>query len=150
MTFTAAQAKALFTSVQSLAQELGLLQKIDTHEPENAPGTRLYGSITLGPMRPVAAASGLAAVSIEVTLILRVWSWAMQRPLDDVDPEVLATMAALMSALAGAFTLSETVRNVDLFSLVATPVWAEFEGKQFRVMELPAPIIINDVFAEVA
>lgn len=150
MSFTKAQAEALFEHVQSAAQQLALFQAVDTHEPENAPGTRLYCSIVLGPMRASAAASGLAAVSGEITLIVRVWSWAMQRPLDDVDPEVLAAMAALISSLAGEFTLGGTVRNIDLLSLVASPAWVEFENKQFRVMELPVPIVINDMFTEEA
>ncbi len=150
MSFTKAQARELFSDVQSIAQQLGLFQAVDKHEPENAPGTRLYCSIVLGPMRAVAAASGLASVSGEITLIIRVWSWAMQRPLDDVDPEVLAAMAALINGLAGEFTLGGTVRNVDLFSLTASPAWAEFDGKQFRVMELPVPIVINDMFSEEA
>jgi hypothetical protein len=150
VSFTKEQAEELFKDVQSIAQTLSLFQAVDTHEPENAPGTRLYCSIVLGPMRAVAAASGLASVSGEITLIIRVWSWAMQRPLDDVDPEVLAAMAALISGLAGQFTLGGSIRNVDLFSLVAAPAWAEFEGKQFRVMELPVPMVINDMFSEVA
>lgn len=150
MAFTAAQAQALFDSVQSAMQGLGLLQDVDTHEPENAPGVRLYGTVTLGPMKAEAAQSGLASVSGSITLIIRVWSHAMQRPLDKVDPEVLATMASLMGALAGEFTLGGTVRNVDLFSLVATPAWAEFQGAQYRVMEMPVPIVINDMFEEVA
>lgn len=150
MAFTAAQAQALFNSVQSAMQSLALFQDVDTHEPENAPGVRLYGSLTLGPMRAEPAKSGLNSVSGSITLIIRVWSHAMQRPLDKIDPEVLATMAALMNVLSGEFTLGGTVRNVDLFSLVATPAWAEFQGAQYRVMEMPVPIIINDMFTEEA
>lgn len=150
MTFTKAQAEALFASVQSAAQGLGLLQKVDTHEPENAPGVRLYCSITLGQLKAEAAASGLASVSGSITLNVSIWSWSMQRPLNDVDPEVLATMCALINELAGEFTLGGTVRNIDLFSLVASPGWIDFEGKQFRVMTLPVPIVINDMFAEEA
>jgi hypothetical protein len=150
MTFTKAQAEALYKAVQSAAAGLGLFQKVDTHEPENAPGTRLYCSITQGPFGAEPAASGLAAVSGKVTLIIRVWSHAMQRPLNDIDPEVLAAVAALMNALAGGFSLGGTVRDVDLLALTATPAWADFQGAQFRVMELPVPIIINDLFTEVA
>ena len=150
MTFTKAQAVALFDSVQSAAQGLALFQGVDKHEPENAPGTRLYCSIMLGPMVPKPAASGLNSVSGQITLLVRVWSWAMQRPLDDVDPEVVAAVAALMNELAGEFTLGGTVRNIDLFSMSAEPAWTEFEGKQFRVMTLTVPIIINDMFAEEA
>jgi hypothetical protein len=151
MTFTKAQAKALFDSVQSAAKGLGLFQGVDKHEPENAPGTRLYCSIVLGSgPTPKPAQSGLDAVTGQVTLIARVWSWAMQRPLDDVDPEVVAAVAALMNELAGEFTLDGTVRNIDLMSMSAEPAWVEFEGKQFRVVSLTIPIVVNDMFEEVA
>ena len=150
MNFNAAAAQALFDDVSSLFQALGLFQAVDTHEPENAPGNRIYCSVTLGPLKAEAAVSGLAAASGSVTLMIRIWSAAMQRPLDKVDPEALAAAAALMGALAGSFSLDGSVRNVDIFSLTATPAWADFQGKQFRVIELPVPIIINDMFEEAA
>jgi hypothetical protein len=146
--FSPAQAKALFTAVRSLAQQLGIFQAIDTHEPENAPGNRLYCSITLGGIGP--APSGLNILSGQVTLLVRIWSAAMQRPLDDIDPEALATIAAFIGALAGAFTLGGTVRNIKIADLTATPGWIQAEGKPFRVVEMPVPIVINDMWAEVA
>lgn len=148
--FTPAQAKALFADLSSLAQKLGLFQNVDTHEPANAPGNRLYCSLVLGPVRADPAASGLAEASGSVTVIFRIWSAAMQRSLDAIDPEVLAVTCSLMGALAGSFSLDGSVRNVDIFSLTATPVWADFQGKQFRVVELPVPVVINDMFAEEA
>lgn len=145
--FSAAQARALFDAVRSQAQQLGIFQNVDTHEPQNAPGNRLYCSINLGPIRPTT--SGLAAVSGRVTLIVRVWSAAMQRPLDDIDPEALATVSALMGALAGSFTLGGSVRDIDLMQMSAQPGYVDFQEKQFRVVEITVPVEINDMFAEV-
>jgi hypothetical protein len=101
--FDAAQAKALFTAIQSLAEQLSIFQAAPTHDPWNAPGSGLWCSIVLGPVRPVLT-SGLASVSGQVTLIIRVWSSALQKPLDSVDPGVLAATCSLMGALAGGFT----------------------------------------------
>jgi hypothetical protein len=147
--FDAAAAKALFTAIRSYAQKLGIFQAVDTHEPENAPGSRLYCSIVLGPVRPVPS-SGMASVSGQVTLTVRVWSAAMQRPLDDIDPEALATISALMGAFAGGFTIGGTVRNIDLFAMQAVPGWVDADGKPFRVVDISLPIVINDMWAEVA
>lgn len=145
--FTAAQAKALFTAIQSYAQELGIFEGVNLHEPWNAPGNRLFCTITLGAVRPVMS-SGLAAVSLQVVLVIRVWSSALQKPLDGIDPDVLAAACSLMGALAGGFTLGGTVREVDLFAMSAQPAYVDFEGKPFRVVECTVPVIVNDTFAE--
>jgi hypothetical protein len=147
--FTAAQAKALFTAIQSYAQELGIFDGgVNLHEPWNAPGNRLSCSINLGTIRPVMS-SGLAAVSGQVVLVIRVWSSALQKPLDSIDPEVLAAACSLMGALAGGFTLGGTVRDVELMAMSAQPAYVDFEGKPFRIVEITCPIVINDMFAEV-
>jgi hypothetical protein len=145
--FTAAQAKALFTSIQSYAQELGIFQAAETSDPRNAPGNRLFCSITLGPVRPVTS-SGLAAVSLQVTLVVRVWSSELQKPYHDIDPEVLAAVCSLMGSFSGGFTLGSTVRDVDLFGMSAQPAYVDFEGKPFRVVEISVPIVVNDTFLE--
>ncbi len=148
--FTAAQATALFEAIQSYAQALNIFQATETHDPWNAPGNRLFCSITLGPVRPVAVASGLASVSGQVTLLVRVWSGAEQKPLGNIDPEVLSAVCSLMGAFAGGFTLGGTVRDVDLFAMSAVPAYVDFEGKPFRVAEISLPLLINDMFAEEA
>ena len=147
--FSAAQASALFTAIQSMAQELGIFEATETHDPWNAPGNRLFCSITLGPVKPVTS-SGLASVSGQVTLLVRVWSSALQRPLNKIDPEVLSAVCSLMGAFAGGFTLGGTVRDVDLFGMTANPAYVDFEGKPFRTVEIQLPIVINDMFSEVA
>ncbi len=147
--FTAAQAKALFTAIQSYAEQLGIFQATETHDPWNAPGNRLFCSITLGPIRPVAS-SGLAAVSGQVTLLVRVWSGAEQKPLNNIDPEVLSAVCALMGQFAGGFTLGGTVRDIDLMAMSAQPAYVDFEGKPFRTVEIQLPIVINDMFTEAA
>lgn len=148
--FTAAQATALFTDIQSYAQQLGIFQGVDLHDPWNAPGNQMFCSINLGPTRPLAAASGMTAVSGQVMLVIRVWSSALQKPLDGIDPALLSAVCSLMGALAGGFTLNESVRNVDLFGMSAQPAYVDFEGKPFRVVEISVGIVINDMFAEAA
>lgn len=147
--FNAAAATALFKALQSYAKELALFQNVDTHEPANAPGNRLYCSITLGGIKAIPS-SGLASVSGQVTFLVRVWSAAMQRPLDSIDPEVLNAVSALMGAFSGGFTLGETIRNIDLMAMTAQPGFVDFEGKQFRVAEISVGAVINDMWTEVA
>lgn len=148
--FTAADAKALFEAIRSKAKKLGIWTgDVPTHDPESPPSGRLNCSISLGPVKPVTS-SGLGAVSLQVTLMVHVWSFAMQRRLDDIDPEALGAVCALMGAFAGGFTLGGTVREIDLFQMSAQPGYVDFEGKEFRTVAISLPITINDMFAEVA
>ena len=147
--FSAAQATALFKAIQSYASELGIFTNVDLHEPWNAPGNRLFCSINLGTVRPVMS-SGLASVSGQVTLVIRIWSSALQKPLDGIDPEILSAACSLMGAFAGGFTLGNTVRDVDLMAMSAQPAYVDFEGKPFRVVEISIGIVVNDMFTEVA
>jgi hypothetical protein len=147
--FSAADAKALFSAIRSAAKELGVFGATIGHDPENAPPSGVSCSIMLGPVKPVTS-SGLAAVSGQVTLMVHVWNFAQKRPLDDVDPEVLAATCSLMGAFAGGFTLNGTVREVDLFQMSAQPGYVNFEGKEFRTMAITLPIVINDMFMESA
>lgn len=148
--FNAAQAKALFQAIQSALQQLAIFQAVDRHEPENSPGNRLYCSVTLESIKADGTVSGLGEVSGVITFTARIWSWAMQRPLDDIDPEALGAVSAVMGAFSGGFTLGGTVRNIDLMSMQAQARWADFEGKQFRVIEVAVPVVVNDLWLEAA
>jgi hypothetical protein len=145
--FNAAAAKALFEALRSYSEQLGVFQATSTHEVLNAPGNRLFCTINLGSVVPVTS-SGLSSVSGKITFHVRVWSSAMQRPLDNIDPEVLAAASSLMGAFSGGFTLGGTVREIDLFSLSAQAAYTEFEGKQFRVVEITVGVIVNDMWSE--
>jgi hypothetical protein len=147
--FAAADAEDLFSKVRSIAKGLGVFPAVIGHDPENAPPQGLSCSIMLGPVKPVLS-SGLAAVSGQVTLMVHVWAFAQQRPLDDLDPKVLAATCSLMGAFAGGFTLGGTVREVDLFAMDAAPGYVNFEGKEFRTMQISLPLILNDMFEEAA
>lgn len=142
-------ANALFASLQSYAEKLALFQAVDTHEPANAPGNRLYCSIVLASVRADGNISGLAEASGTVTFSVRIWSAAMQRPLDSIDPEVLGAAMAYMGALSGGLTLGDTIRNIDIFGMDAQTKWADFQGKQYRLIEITVPAVINDLWTEV-
>lgn len=147
--FSAADAEDLFSQVRSMAKKLGLFNAVIGHDPENAPPSGgIACSIMLGTVKPVTS-SGLAAVSGQVTLMVHVWAFAQKRPLDELDPGVLAATCALMGAFAGGFTLNGTVREIDLFTMDATPGYVHFQDKEFRTVAISVPIIINDLFAEV-
>ena len=150
MAFDAAAATALFQALESHAMSLGLFARVNLHEPANAPGSKLSCSITLGPVAPYPAGSGLATVTFRFTFNVRLYSAMTQRPLDAIDPDLLAATVTLLGEYAGNFSLGGTVRDIDVLSLAANPVYLGQDGKEFRVMQITLPVIVNDVLTEVA
>lgn len=149
MTFDAAAARALFAAVKSHAESLAIFTTVATHTPMNAPPAGLSAWIVLGPVQPVTS-SGLAAVSIQVTLQIYVASSLQQKPLGSVDPAVLGAVSLLMAAYAGDFNLGGLVREVSIFGgLKADPGYLDFEGKPLRLVEITLPMIVNDAWTEV-
>lgn len=146
---TQAQVKALFSEVRSRAKALAVFPAVIGHDPESSPPKGLSCSVMLGPVKPVTS-SGLAAVSLQVTLMIHVFNWASRRPLDEIDPDVLWATCSLMGAFAGDFTLDGTVREVDLFAMTADPGYVDFDGAKYRAMVITLPLIFNDAFEEVA
>jgi hypothetical protein len=150
MTFARADANALFDALTSHALKLGIFARVNQHEPENTPGAGLSCSITLASIVADPAASGLAAVSGTITFGVRLWSSMMQKPLDAVDPDVLGAVSVLLAEYAGNFTLAGTVRDIDLLALKAQMAYLNHEGKEFRVVEITVPIVVNDLWGMVA
>lgn len=137
---------SLYSELESHALTLGIFRRVNTHEPENAPGEGLSCSIILGPIAASGAMSGLGSVSGTITFLIMVWNPMMQKPLDGVDPAILTAVSTLLNAYSGNFTLGGTVRDIDLLNLRAEPVYVEQEGKQFRVEQINLPIAINDLW----
>jgi hypothetical protein len=150
MTFDTAAATALMQAVQSHAQQLGIFRGgVALHAPISTPPNDLAAWITLDDMQPVVS-SGLAAVSIMVTLQVHVTMSLNTRPLDSVDPVVLGAVAVLLNAYAGAFTLGGLVREVDIFGgLKASAGYVLFENNPLRAVEITLPMIVNDAWTEV-
>jgi hypothetical protein len=150
MSFAQSDATALFSQLTSHAKALKIFERVNSHEPENTPGSGLSCSITLGSIAADPAASGLAAVSGTITFMVRVWSSMMQKPLDAVDPAVLGAVSVLLAEYSGHFTLGGTVRDIDLLALKAQAAYLNSEGKEFRTIEISVPIVVNDLWGMVA
>lgn len=145
--FDTSDVNALYAALESHALKLGIFQRVNLHEPENAPGEGLSCSIHLGPIAADGQMSGLGSVSGTITFLVMVWNSMMQKPLDGVDPAVLTAVSTLLNEYSGNFTLGGTVRDIDLLALRAEPAYVEQEGKQYRVEQITLPIAINDLWS---
>jgi len=153
MAFAKSDAVALFDGMRSLLMTLGVFDHVGTQEPLNAPGKGINVAVTLGPV--TTAPSGLASTSLRIEFRAKIFHTLLTRPLDPVDPEVLWAAVALIGAWSSAFTLSAfttagLVRNLDLLAATAAPAYLIQDGKEFRVIEVTMPVIVNDAFDQEA
>ncbi len=155
MAFDAAAVLDLFDKVTSHAASLGLFDsQVGTHEPKNAPGNGLWCAIWVQGIGPIPS-SGLASVSGWVELRARIGSSMLQEPQDSIDPAILTAVTILLGDYAGHLTLGATVRAIDLIGMHGTPLSAQAGyitiGQQMsRVIEITLPILINDMWSEIA
>lgn len=142
-------------AIVSHALASGLFERVNQHEPKNAPGNGLTAAIWADRVEPYALASGLAATSVKVTFNVRAYSKMLQEPQDSIDPNIVAAVDTLMNAYSGDFTLGGLVRNVDLLGqagpgLFAQAGYIQQDSKMFRVVTISLTVVVNDVWSQAA
>jgi hypothetical protein len=148
-------AVAILDALQSHAMASGLFERVNGHEPKNAPGNGLTAAVWVDEIGPSPAASGLAGTSVRLVFNVRVYTSMLAEPPDTIDPNMLAAVDALMGAYSADFELGGLVRNVDLLGqgggqpMSAKAGYLNQDGKLFRVMTIVLPVIINDVWNQV-
>lgn len=145
----------ILDAVQSHALSLGLFERVNTHEPKNAPGNGLTAAIWADRIAPIPGASGLAASTGLVTFMVRIYSNMLQEPQDAIDPNLLAAVDTLIATYSGDFELGGSVRNIDLLgqhgpALSAQAGYINHDNKLYRVMTITLPVVVNDVWSQVA
>ena len=153
--FDSAAVHQLVNSVVSHAQTLGIFDSVNTHEPKSAPGSDLRCAIWADSIIPLGGASGLSATSGEVIMSVRVYGNMLQKPEDEMDPRILSAVTTLIGSYSGDFNFGATVRNVDLLGsfgpkLQAQAGYVTIGQAMFRVMTITLPVIINDMWSQVA
>lgn len=155
MSFDQTAVNALFDAVLSKLLTLGIFQTVNQHEPKSAPGLGTRASMWVDSMRPIPGASGLNATSGVVTFNVRVYSNFLQMPLDGIDPDILTATSTVLNAFSAGFTLGGTVRAIDLLGMYGAAMEARAgyvtqDGKVYRLMDVTLPMIINDLWTQVA
>lgn len=150
----ATEPDALIAPVADHAAKLGLFERVMQHEPKSAPGKGLTAAVWVTDIRPIRS-SGLAATSGRVELRVRIYTPMLQEPQDDIDPSVTRAATGLMRSLHGGFTLGGLVRCCDVLGAHGDPLRSQSgyvpqDGHLLRVMDVHVPLIINDLFEQVA
>lgn len=153
MSLDAAAVLELFTKTESHAQTLALFERVNRHEPKNAPGKGLSAAIWVQRIAPAPNDSGLAATTARIEFRVRTYSSMLSEPQDAIDPNMLAAVIKLLEAYSGDFSLGGTIRNVDVLGQTGEPLGAQAgyinqDGKMMRVMDITLPLIVNDVWTQ--
>jgi hypothetical protein len=149
-------ATAIMAAAGSHVAASGHFDRVAGHEPKNAPGRGLSAAVWVDRIAPVPAGSGLSRTSALVVLNVRAYTNMLADPPDAIDPNLVAAVDALMTAYSGDYDLGGLVRNVDLLGaaggdgMSAQAGYIQQDGKLFRVFTITLPLIISDVWEQVA
>jgi len=149
-------ATGLLNAVQDHALASGWFDRVNGHDPKSPPDTTgLTAAVWVQRISPAVGGSGLAATSIRLELMLRMYAGIDQEPADALDPNMLAALDDLMARYSGNFELDGEVREVDLLGQFGDPLQARAgyliqSGTEFRVMDITLPLIVDDLWTQEA
>ncbi len=146
---------AILSAVVSHAMATGLFERVNGHEPRNAPGGGLTCAVWVDALGTDPEHSSLSTAAAHVVLKLRIYSSMLQQPTDAIDPQIIDAVDVLFTAYVGDFTLGDLAFAVDLLGMSGPRLEAQAgyvtqDGLQLRVMTITLPLIISDVWTESA
>lgn len=149
----------IFAAVESHALSSGYFERVNMHEPKNAPGKGLTASVWVDAIRPIRT-SGLTATSAVLLVNIRCQVSMTRQPQDSIDQDLLTAVSDLMGRFCSNFKLDadllaseeDDTRNVDVLGsessgLNARAGYLDQDNTKYRVMVISLPIIANDVWA---
>lgn len=140
----------ILNAVVSHAGASGYFERVNQHEPKNAPGLGLTAAVWVDTIRTVPS-SGLASSSALLVFNVRLFTSMLQEPQDAIDPNLVRALSALYAAYSGDFTLGSLVRHVDLLGAEGAPLSAKAgylnqDNRLYRLFTITLPVIVNDVW----
>jgi hypothetical protein len=147
--------RTILDAVETHALASGFFQAVNGHEPKSAPQTGITAAVWVEQISPARGGSGLASTSTRLALFVRLYTPMTQQPEDGIDPDLMTALDALMAAYSGDFTLDDLVREVDLLGNFGDPLSARAgylttSGAEYRVFTITLPLIVNDLWEQVA
>jgi hypothetical protein len=142
-------------AVRDAVMATGLFETVAMHEPKSSPLDGMSAAVWFDRMIPIGSNSGLNVASALCLWTGRIYQSFMAEPYDDIDKQVSRAGAAVMGAFIGGFTLTGLIKNVDIFgangfSLTQIMGYINQDSKIFRVATIQIPLIVNDLWTEVA
>ncbi|MFG3510248.1 hypothetical protein ACGF5F_32650 [Streptomyces sp. NPDC047821] len=144
----------ILDAVVSHALASGLFTAVNGHEPENPPSNGVTAAVWADAVEAIRS-SGLDSATVRLALSVRLYSPLQSEPADAIDPELITAVDALCAAYVGDFTFGGLVRKVDVLGahgpgLSVRAGYLQQAGAMYRVMTITLPVIVNDLWTEVA
>lgn len=146
---------AILNAIVSHAMGLGQFERFTRYEPKSPPGPGISVAFWVQSIGPIPLASGLAETSCRLEITCRFYKPMLTEPQDEIDPQVMAAVDALFTALSGDFSLGGRVRNIDLLGahgvgLSAQAGYQTINQTAYRVMTIVIPLVVNSAWAQEA
>ena len=134
----------------------GVFDTVNGHEVKNAPGKGTHAELFLDTIDPIQA-SGLSSTSVRLAWKIRISTDMLSEPQDDIDPRIANAADVVFSSLHNDFQLNDDavddVRAIDLLGMNGPPLAAKAgyinrDNKQYRVMDVTVPVVLNDVWSQ--
>lgn len=134
---------------------LGRFESVNKHEPKAPHPGGYMAAMWVQSITPLKGEGGLESTTVRAEFTLRIYGNMLQEPQDEIDPEISDAAELVMSTLSGDFSLGGLAREVDLLGAYGTPLGARagyivLSGKLFRVMDVTVPVIVDNVWTQVA
>lgn len=143
----------LVNEMETHAQTTGYFDRVNMHEPKNAPGHGLTAAVWADSVTPLPTGSGANSTSVRVVFNIRIYTNMLQEPQDAIDPNIFKAVDSLMDSFSSDFELGGNVRGVDLLGMYGVAMSAqagylEQDRKLYRVVTVTVPLIVNDVWTQ--
>lgn len=147
--------QSIVDAIQSHALATGAFEHVNAHEPKRAPGSNLHAAVWVQEMSPCPGVSGLSLTAVRLEFNVRVYTSMLAEPQDAIDPQVMDAVDALMAAYHSDLTFDGLIHAIDVFGaygnkIKATAGYINQDGKLFRVMTITLPVVVADVWNQVA
>jgi len=145
----------IISRIVSHAAATGLFERVNSHEPKNAPGRGLSCAVWAQEIGRSQGDSGLASTTARLEFSVRIYKNMVSEPQDEIDPHIVHAVDVLLTAYAADFTLGATIQNVDLLGMAGTALGAQagylnVSGTMYRVMTITLPLIVTDAWTQTA
>lgn len=142
----------LVDAIVSHALALGVFASVNGHQPQSIPtvDSDITCAVWTQEIEPFPEGSGLSSTTGRVEMNMRLYSSLNQEPQDAIDPGLMNAVSKVFAAFSGDFTLDGTVRDVELLQMGAKAGYIPQDDQTLRVMTITIPIVINDMWDQVA
>ncbi|MFJ8784960.1 hypothetical protein [Streptomyces sp. NPDC102476] len=147
--------RTILSAVESHALASGHFAQVNGHEPMSPPTSGITAAVWVEQIGPARGGSGLRSSTARLVLFVRLYSSLVQQEPDAIDPDMMTGLDTLMAAYSGDFTLGDLVQEVDLLGIYGDPLSARAGylaegGSDYRVLTITLPLIVSDLWEQVA